>query len=45
MDMRNLLHWLGAAIDAQPFYSEEIGMIRLAFETWRHRLPTIDRRP
>jgi hypothetical protein len=41
--MRNMLHWLGVAIDTQPFYAEEIGMIRLTIETWRHRLPGIDR--
>jgi hypothetical protein len=40
--MRNVLHWLGAAIEAQPFYANDIGMIRLAIETWRHSLPGID---
>lgn len=41
--MRTLLHWLGTAIVTQPFYAEEIGMIRLTVETWRHRVPGIDR--
>lgn len=41
--MRTILHWVGSAIAAQPFYADEIGMLRLSFETWRHKLPAIDR--
>lgn len=41
--MRNLLHWIGTAIDTQPFYSEEIRLVRLAIATWRFRLPGVAR--
>jgi hypothetical protein len=41
--MRTLLHRLGAAIETQPFYSEEIRAVRFAVEAWRFRLPDLDR--
>ena len=41
--MRKLLHWLDAAIVAQPFYADEINALRMAVEVWRYRLPLIDR--
>ena len=37
--MRNLRHWIGAALAAQPFYSEEIKLVQLMFQTWSPRLP------
>ncbi|MGO4170524.1 hypothetical protein [Novosphingobium sp. YAF33] len=33
--MRDLKHWIGAALLAQPFYAEEIQMIGLLAQTWR----------
>jgi len=39
--MRSLLRLIGRAIVAQPFYSDEIGMLKLTFETWRGTLPAI----
>ncbi len=41
--MRTLLHWLGYAIAAQPFYSDEIRTVRSICQAWRHRMPTLDR--
>lgn len=44
--MRHLMHWLNAAIEAQPFYSEEIRAVRFSVGIWRrslrdpHRFPT-----
>ncbi|TQI65367.1 hypothetical protein FHT98_5256 [Bosea sp. AK1] len=32
--MRSLRHWIGAALAAQPFYSEEIKLVQLMFQTW-----------
>lgn len=32
--MRNLKHWIGAALLAQPFYAEEIQMIGFLVQTW-----------
>jgi hypothetical protein len=37
--MRHLRHWIGAALAAQPFYSEEIKLVQLMFQTWGPRLP------
>lgn len=39
--MRNLKHWIGAALLAQPLYAEEIRMIGLLVQTWRFGLPTL----
>lgn len=39
--MRNLKHWIGAALLAQPFYAEEIRMIALVAQTSRFGLPNI----
>lgn len=36
--MRNLKHWIGAALLAQPFYAEEIQMIGRLAQTWRFGL-------
>jgi hypothetical protein len=41
--MRNLLHWIGAAVDTQPFYSEEIRMVRFTIAIWCFRLPGVPR--
>lgn len=40
--MRTLRHWIGAALVAQPFYSEEIKLVQLMFQTWSPRLPHLD---
>jgi hypothetical protein len=37
--MRNLRHWIGAALAAQPFYSEEIKLVQLMLQTWSPQLP------
>jgi len=37
--MRNLRHWVGTALAAQPFYSEEIKLVQLMFQAWSPRLP------
>lgn len=39
--MRNLKHWIGAALLAQPFYAEEIRMIALVVKASRFGLPNI----
>lgn len=39
--MRNLKHWIGAALLAQPFYAEEIRMVGLIAQAWRFRLPSL----
>lgn len=36
--MRNLKHWIGAALLAQPFYAEEFQMIGFLAQTWRFGL-------
>jgi hypothetical protein len=37
--MRNLKHWIGPALLAQPFYAEEIQLIGFLAQTWRFGLP------
>ena len=41
--MRNLTHWIRAALVAQPFYSEAIRLVQPLLQTWRHRLPHSER--
>jgi hypothetical protein len=41
--MRTLSNWIGTALVAQPFYSDEIRLVQLLLQTWRHRLPHSDR--
>jgi hypothetical protein len=36
--MRTILHWVDTAIATQPFYPDEIGMLRLTLQVWRYQL-------
>jgi hypothetical protein len=37
--MRNLGQWIGAALVAQPFYSDEIRLAQMMLQNWHLRLP------
>ena len=41
--MRSLNRWIGAALLGQPFYAEEIRLIGLMAQMWRHSLPHFPR--
>lgn len=43
MTIRNLLHWIGAAIESQPFYSDEIRTVRFIMASWRIGLSGLPR--
>jgi len=35
--MRKMLHWIDSVVDAQPFYPDEIMVIRMAIAALRFR--------
>ncbi len=40
--MRTLRHWIGAALVAQPFYTEEVKLAQLMMQSWSRRLPQLE---